>query len=867
MISTTPMMSQYLAIKAQHADGLLFYRMGDFFELFWADAEEASRLLGLTLTSREKGEGKVPMAGVPVRSVDNYVARLLRLGRKVVLCDQVQDPKEAKGLVERAVVRIITPGTVTEDSALDAKENNFLLGAAPRGDVVGLAWVDLSTGEFKVEDVAAADWLDAVRRVDPAECLIAEAELASGGRAVHLRGAVRGPVTPVPDAGFERAPAENTLLTHFRVRTLSGFGIDPAAPCVGAAGAVLRYLLDTQKGAAGHITGLQRVRRGDTLVVDATAAAALELVRNARDGGRTGTLFAVLDRTATSMGARLLRSWILAPECRTAEIRRRQNAVGELCGEPALRDRLLGRLRGIQDIERLASRVGCGRANARDLIALGRSLEVLPDVRADLATAWSEPLIEAGETLPDLSELAGALCRAFVDDPPAAVREGGMIRRGFNSDLDGLTALGAEGKTFIAGLEAREAGRTGIPTLKVGFNSVFGYYIEITHAHAAKVPPEYVRKQTLRNAERYITPELKEHEDHVLHAEERSRDLEYRIFVELRDRAAADLPRIRLAAGILARLDVLLSLAQVAREEKYVRPEVDDGTAIEIRDGRHPVLQKVLPSGGFVPNDLALDSAGDRLFVITGPNMAGKSTFIRQAALQVIMAQMGGFVPATSARVGIVDRIFTRIGASDDLARGSSTFMVEMTETAEILRSATGQSLVILDEVGRGTSTEDGLAIAWAVTEHLAKEVGARTLFATHYHELADIARSTAGVRNLNVLVREWGDEIIFLHKIVEGSTDRSYGIHVARLAGLPEPVWRRAGEILGRLAARDVPAALGATAEAPGPGRERQLSLFDEVEDPLRTAVLALDPDRLTPIDALLRLRELRSLAEQRGA
>lgn len=851
------MMQQYQAVKRDHPQGILFFRMGDFFEMFYEDAERASRLLGLTLTARSKGDGAVPMAGIPVRAAEGYINRLLEQGEKVVLCDQVQDPSEARGIVERAVTRVVTPGTRLEEEGLQAGRHNYLCGIKVHKDRAGLACVDLSTGDFMVEEAPVADLPEAALRADPAECLLPEGALDEGGPYSTLLGLLACPRSTLPDWRFECEQAVRLLCEHFRTASLEGFGVAGMGPALGAAGAVLHYLQETQRGAVAHVTRLRRVSREDHLVLGGTSRTALEITATQREGHRRGSLVWVLDRTRTPMGARLLRDWLLRPLLDVGAIRERQSAVQELVQEETFRGRLRRLLDRVQDVDRLLARVSCGRATARELVGLRASLEVLPEVREELDQAWSRPLARAGAELPDLDDLVNLLRRALVDEPPVTVREGGLIREGFDAELDELRGIGRSGKDWIASYQASEQARTGIPSLKVGYNKVFGYYVEITNTHRDRVPGEYIRKQTLKNAERYITQDLKEYEEKVLGAEERVFRLEYEHFQKLRDEAVGRLADIQTASRLLAEVDALQSLAQAAREHRYTAPEVDESRDVAVTGGRHPVLEATTQGEPFVPNDLHLSEETRELLLITGPNMAGKSTFIRQAALMTIMAQAGSFVPADSARIGVVDRIFTRIGASDELARGQSTFMVEMIETAEILNNATSRSLVILDEVGRGTSTFDGLALAWAITEHLANRVHARTLFATHYHQMADLAESLPNAVNLNVAVREWGDEIVFLHKIVEGAADRSYGIHVARLAGLPPAVLERANQVLRELESDPVHEAVVDNSR-PDDG---QLPLFPEPDDGLRRELAEADPDTLTPRQALELLYRLKGL------
>jgi DNA mismatch repair protein MutS len=869
----TPAMAQYQAAKRRHPDALLFFRIGDFYELFFEDAKTAADALGLTLTARDR-EKKVPMAGVPARAADPYLRRLLAQGFKVAICEQLTDPSEAKGVIERDVVRVLTPGTLTEDEALDPRASNFLLALRPPGKKerrrkAGLAWVDLSTGRFLVADVEAEAVLDEVARVAPSEILLPDSE---EGRAwePRLQALRKTAVTFVPPWTVEEEGAARALMEHFRVATLKAFGLDRMPPSVAAAGAALEYLRQTQRTSLGHVTRIERHDPAGVMALERGTRRRLELVERA-DGSRDATLLAVLDRTRTPMGGRMLRDWLLAPLTDREAIQRRLDGVEEMVKDAFLRRDERAALADVKDLERILARVATQRATPRDLLALGRSLEALPRVLAPLQGAYSRTLSDLRQRLETFDALAARLVATLVDDPPHVLTEGGLVRAGVSAELDQLRDLAKNAKDWIAAYQASEAQRTGIGSLKVGYNKVFGYYLEITNAHREKVPAGYVRKQTLTTAERYVTPELSEHEQKVLRADERAKDLERRLFVELRDAVAERTAALQATAAVLAEIDVLASLAEVAATRDYVRPEILEDRTLELREARHPVVETVLQGGErFVPNDLALD-AERRIALITGPNMAGKSTYIRQAALLVLMAQMGSFVPAAKARVGLCDRVFTRVGAEDDLARGQSTFMVEMSEAALILHQASERSLVILDEIGRGTSTFDGIAIAWAVTEYLSEVVGARTLFATHYAEVTQLAQELPSVFNLNVAVREWGDSIVFLRRIQEGTADRSYGIHVARLAGVPDAVVARAKDVLTTLEAAQGGATANlaaarsrAPAAASAPPRDLQLGLFaPPPPHPALEALRALDPNALTPLEALTRLAELQRIAK----
>jgi len=843
------MMRQYEAAKKKAGNALLFFRMGDFYELFFEDARSAAQALGLTLTARDK-EKQIPMAGVPVRAVDGYLRRLVGQGFRVAICEQLQDPSEAKGIVDRDVVRIVTPGTLTEDSVLDERAHNYLLAIHLTPRRAGLAWAELSTGRFFVEDVPRDGLADAVARVGPAEVLVASSVLDEEEDMIAGLARITGTVPQgVADWVLGEANAVTALKEHFKVATLEGFGLKRRDLSLGAAAAILHYLGETQRTALSHLTSLKRFRGGDHLVLDAGTRKRLDLDQ-LRD---------VLDHTATAGGGRLLAERLHEPLTKTDGIRARLDAVEELAGDSFLRRDLKETLKGVRDIERITSRAATGRALPRDLLGLRLSLDVVPSVQTQLAGVRAAELARIRSELDPLPELRDLLTRALSDDPPNHLRDGGVVRDGHSEELDRLRSLRRDGKDFIAKMRAREIERTGIESLKIGHNKVFGYYLEVTNAHKDKVPEDYVRKQTLKGAERYITPELKEYESQVLTAQERALALETKLFEELRRAVVAEVQRLQRTAARVAELDVHRALAEAAAVHGYVRPDVDESDVLEVREGRHPVVERALTDERFVPNDLLLDRDRRRVAVLTGPNMAGKSTYIRQAALIALMAQAGSFVPAASARVGVVDRIFTRIGADDDLAGGRSTFMVEMAETAAICHHATGRSLVVLDEVGRGTSTFDGVAIAWAVTEYLAQVTGCRTLFATHYHELTSLADEVKGVFNLHVAVEEWGDDVVFLHRIQEGGTDRSYGIHVGRLAGLPPAVIDRAKALLSGLSGRtEGLSGVGFTPfEKPEPA-SKQLALFPPPGEDLRRELQQVDPENMTPFDALLKLRAL---------
>jgi DNA mismatch repair protein MutS len=852
----TPMMRQYMEAKRACPDALLLFRMGDFYELFYDDAKIAAQTLNLTLTSRDKGDNAPPMAGFPHHQLESYLAKLLAAGFRVAVCDQVEDPKTAKGLVRREITRIVTAGTITDEGLLDPKEPNYLAAVVPN-DPAGIAWIDLSTGRFFAGVFPHGQLADELVRLSPAEVLWPEdAPLAPPG----LDGMV---VTRRPAWTFTPAHTQPILDRQFGQQALEGFGFDPQgddAVALSAAGAILDYLNETQRTSLPHIERLLRYQAGTFLEIDESTWRSLEITRTLRDGRREGSLLWVIDRTVTAMGGRLLVDWLTNPLTDRAAILRRQEAVIELLNAPKVCENVRHILAKVHDLERLLGRITTGRCTPRDLASVARTLRQIPGLKESLADCLSARLAEIAQLLDPCPELEARLSAALTEQCPLSATEGGFIREGYSPELDELRQLAYGGKQWIAEYQAREIQRTGIPSLKVGYNKVFGYYIEVTNTHREKVPPDYFRKQTLKNAERYITPELKEYEEKVLSADERAKQLEYQIFIELRDFLLKFRGSLQQTAGLLAELDVLSGWAELARDRNYCRPELCEEPILEIVDGRHPVLDITQPEGTFVPNDARCGPDGF-IILITGPNMAGKSTYIRQTALITLLAQIGCLVPARSAKIGIVDRLFARVGASDELARGRSTFMVEMIETARILNSATKQSLVILDEIGRGTSTYDGMSLAWAVVEYLHNRIGCRTFFATHYHELTELAEILPGVKNFNVAVREWQDQVVFLHKIVPGAADKSYGIHVAQLAGVPRPVIDRAKHILGELESAHLEghnpfrqSALERSSEA---GRPVQLTLFEPIDHPLMEEIRELDLTRITPLEAFEKLRK----------
>jgi DNA mismatch repair protein MutS len=884
--NVTPAMRQYFEAKRQYRDAIIFFRMGDFYEMFYEDALVAARALELTLTSRSKDSsgGSIPMCGVPYHAVDGYLARLVKKGFRVAICEQVEDPKKAKGLVRREVVRVVSPGTLTDAAYLDAREPAFLMAIAPalatggnRGtsrddatlEAAGVALIDLSTGEFLcaeyVGDAGVQALADEMAVLRPRELVVpADFDLATRLPAVAALGI---PTTSLDAWGFEPEAARACLTEQFRTKSLDGFGLEARPHAVRAGGALIRYLRDTQKVDLAHVRSASFRQASDTLVVDPVTLRHLEVVEAAA-GGRTGSLLDEIDRTVTAMGGRLLRQWLLRPLLSLERVRDRLDAVEDFAFKTTERGRFRDTLKLVQDLERLVARTALGSAGPRDLVALKQSLGAVPRLRT-IHEDLQSPLVRSlAAELDDVPEVRAAIEAAIADDPPALARDGGFVRDGFDQGLDELRTISRSGKQVIAQMEEQERTRTGIASLKIRYNRVFGYYIEVSKSNLHAVPADYLRKQTIVGGERYITPALKEYEEKVLGADERILEREVAIFDRLRSDVAAHAPRIQDCARAIAALDALAALAETATINNYTKPHVHEGNELQIIEGRHPVVER-RSSEAFVPNDTVLNGTTHQLVILTGPNMGGKSTYLRQVALICLLAQAGSFVPARQAKLALVDRIFTRVGASDNIARGQSTFMVEMQETANILHSATSRSLVILDEIGRGTATFDGLSIAWAVAEHLATGPRSRpkTIFATHYHELTDLADGIAGVVNFHVDAREWHDDIIFLRKVVAGRSDRSYGIQVARLAGLPPAVVARAREILGALEhdelTRGGRPSLSRTATEP----QQQLGLFQSLPsagDRLADRLRAIDPNRMTPLEAIALLADLKRDAQE---
>lgn len=861
MNQMTPMLRQYLDIKAIHADSILFFRLGDFYEMFFEDAEKASRILGITLTSRGNHNGsKVPMCGVPYHSARSYILKLIEEGFKVAICEQVEDPSQAKGIVRREVVRVVTPGSVVEESGIEGSASLYLAAVSGDNGGYGLAYADLSTGEFRVTEVY--EWrelVDELGRIDPAELLIPESDNFRDNKDLS-----RYRVEVLKKENYNKDEAEELLKEQLGVKSLAGFGCVNLTRGIAAAGAIVHYLKETQRVNPGHIKELSTYRLGDYMFLDESSILNLELFETMRRRSVKGSLFQILNRTITPMGSRLLKRWIGYPLLDIIRIRQRLAAVANFRDDRILREDIREELKGIYDLERLNGRVSLGRANARDLNALRLSILRLPGIKKRLDDSISELLYDIGSRMDILQDIAEMIGEAICDDPPVSLKEGGLIREGYNRELDELINITRDGKSWIAELAQTEKKRTGISNLKIGYNRVFGYYIEISKGNLHLVPSDYIRKQTLANSERYINEPLKEYEEKVLGAEERRVQLEFEIFEHVRENIARENQRVKETAELIGKIDVLSALADAAELFGYTCPEVNEDGVIDITDGRHPVIEQTVKNEEFVPNDIHLDDKEQQFMIITGPNMAGKSTILRQTALTVLMAQMGSFVPASKAVIGMVDRIFTRIGATDDLTKGQSTFMVEMDETSNILRHATTKSLVILDEIGRGTSTFDGLSIAWAVAEalHDKEGTGIRTLFATHYHELTDFLATKRRARNFNIAVKEWKDQIIFLRKLVPGGTSRSYGIQVARIAGIPEQVIARAKEILENLENGEMDDGMPRMARSNAKKDTKnglQLNLFGGNDQRLIKRLRELDISSMTPLEAMLELDKLK--------
>ena len=881
MAGLSPMMAQYMETKKQYSDCILFYRLGDFYEMFFDDALTASRELEITLTGKECGlEERAPMCGVPYHAVDSYLSRLVQKGYKVAIAEQMEDPKLAKGLVKREVIRVVTPGTITSAQALDETKNNYLMGIVYLADKMGVSVADITTGDFLVTEVSTDRALfDEINKFSPAEVICNDAFSMSGISLEELKDRYHFTVSALDSHFFQDDSCRRVLREHFKVGSLEGLGLGDYDCGVIAAGAVLQYLYETQKSTLDHLTTIVPYATGNYMVLDSSTRRNLELLETMREKQKRGSLLWVLDKTRTAMGARLLRTWIEQPLISREDILKRQNAIEELNLNYISREELGEYLNPVYDLERLIGRISYKTANPRDLLAFRNSIAMVPHIKRLLGEFTSDALKELEQELDPLEDLEDLITRAIVEEPPITVREGGMIRDGYNEEADRLRHAKTEGKTWLAELEARERESTGIKNLKVKYNKVFGYYFEVTNSFKDLVPEYFIRKQTLTNAERYTTDELKNLEDVILGAEDKLFSLEYDLFCGVRDAIAAEVVRIQKTARAIAAVDVFVSLSVVATRSNYVKPQINEKGTIQIKGGRHPVVEKMMRDDMFVANDTILDNSRNRISIITGPNMAGKSTYMRQTALIVLMAQIGSFVPADQANIGICDRIFTRVGASDDLASGQSTFMVEMTEVANILRNATRNSLLILDEIGRGTSTFDGLSIAWAVVEHISNTrlLGAKTLFATHYHELTELEGLMSGVTNYCIAVKEQGDDIVFLRKIVKGGADKSYGIQVAKLAGVPDSVISRAKELVEQLVDSDLTARTREIAEGNAPAGHKpvpkpddvemsQLTLFDTVrEDDIIEELKNLELGNMTPIDALNTLYRMQTKLKNR--
>ncbi len=882
MAGMTPMMTQYLETKKQYPDCILFYRLGDFYEMFFEDALKASKALEITLTGKDCGlEERAPMCGVPFHAVDSYLNKLVQKGFKVAIAEQMEDPKQAKGLVRREVIRVVTPGTITSTQALDETKNNYLMGIVYLGEVFGISSADISTGDFFVTEVKTErDLFDEMNKFSPSEIVCNEAFYMSGVDVEELKERYQVSIAALDGHFFGDETCRKILKEHYHVGNLEGLGLADYDAGVIAAGCVMQYLYETQKSTLEHLTTITPYQVGQYMVIDTSTRRNLELVETLREKQKRGTLLWVLDKTKTAMGARLLRSYIEQPLIHREEILERQEAVQEFNMNYISREEICEYLNPVYDLERLIGRISYKTANPRDLLAFKNSLSMIPFIKDILKEFHSQMLRQYEEELDPLTDLKELVERAILDEPPISVRDGGIIKDGFHEEADKLRQAKTEGKTWLAQLEAREKEKTGIKTLKIKFNKVFGYYFEVSNSFKNQVPDYFVRKQTLVNGERFTTDELKELEDIIMGAEERLVSLEYELFCQVRDAIAAEVLRIQRTAKALAGIDVFASLSLVATRHNYIKPAINEKGSIQIKNGRHPVVEQMMRDDRFVANDTTLDNGKKRISIITGPNMAGKSTYMRQVALIVLMAQIGSFVPAEEANIGICDRIFTRVGASDDLASGQSTFMVEMTEVANILRNATKNSLLVLDEIGRGTSTFDGLSIAWAVVEHISntKLLGAKTLFATHYHELTELEGTISGVNNYCIAVKEQGDDIVFLRKIIRGGADRSYGIQVAKLAGVPDSVILRSKEIAEELRGADITARAKELAEASATVTQRkavakpdevdlqQMSLFDTVkDDDIIRELGELELGHMTPIDALNTLYRLQTKLKNR--
>ena len=877
-MSQTPLMSQYYKIKEAHPDTILLFRMGDFFETFEEDAKVASKVLGITLTKRANGAaGEVPLAGFPHHAIDTYLPKLVRAGYRVAVCEQIENPKFAKGIVKRDVIEVVTPGVAFSDKLLDHKKNNYLMAvcikSVPSSDnenAAGIAFTDISTGEFYSYEIPSSLIQQQIESISPSEILVQKKDKEYLEKIVHkINSSIR--ITKIDDWIFNFEYAKELLIMQFKTVTLKGFGIENFVPGIIASGVILNYLQETQKANLSHLNKISAYNPSEYMSLDYSTKRNLEITFSMHDGGREGSLISILDKTETAMGGRLLKKWISSPLRRLDLILKRQESVEELLKNKTLRNNLLAGLKEIGDLERLISKVCTGRANPREIVSIKTSLKKIPVIKDLLNSITGKTLIQLRDSLSSLEKLVEKIQTAIVDSPSLSIVDGGIIKNGFSPELDELRDVSLHGKDWIANLQKSERENTKIPSLKVNFNKVFGYYIEISNAHKEKVPENYIRKQTLVNSERYITPELKTYEDKILNAEEKIYELESQLFNEIRLMVAAESEKIQQNARLIAMLDCFLSFALCADEYNYVRPELNEDTSIEIIDGRHPVVERILPPGEkYTPNSCRLDNEKDQIIILTGPNMAGKSVYLRQIGLIILLAQIGSFVPAKEAKIGLVDRIFTRVGASDNISAGESTFLVEMQEAANILNNATNKSLILLDEIGRGTSTFDGISIAWAITEYLHEntEVSAKTLFATHYHELNEMAEIFPRIKNYKVEVREYDDKVIFLHKVNLGRADHSYGIQVAQMAGLPRFVTNRAKEILQNLESKELTPYEEKKEKLKKlkKNEDNQISMFEFHDDELRGEINELEINNLTPIEALNKLHELKKKVKEKG-
>ncbi len=870
MQQQTPLMTQYYKVKEANPDTILLFRIGDFFETFDQDAKTASKVLGITLTKRSNGAAEdVPLAGFPHHAIDTYLPKLVRAGYRVAVCEQVENPKFAKGIVKREVIEVVTPGVTLSDKLLDHKKNNYLLSVYIKDDIAGLSFCDISTGEFYTFEIPTSLISQQVESISPAEILVQKRDRDYITHLVHkVNPSIR--ITRLDDWIFNFEYSKDLLLMQFKTVNLKGFGVESLTAGIISCGAVLNYLQETQKANLSHLNKVSVYNPSEYMALDYSTKRNLEITYSMQDGGREGSLISILDKTETAMGGRLLKKWITSPLIKLEAVLKRQESVEELLEKKSLRKKLINELKEIGDLERLVSKVCTGRANPREMTALKTSLKKVPVLKDLLADTKVNTLVQLNESLLPLANLIDKISKAIVDSPPLSLADGGVIKAGYSIELDELRDISLHGKDWIANLQKSERERTNISSLKVNYNKVFGYYIEVSNAHKEKIPDNYLRKQTLVNSERYITPELKDYEDKILNAEEKIYELETELFNEIRLTTADEAENIQQNARMIAMLDCFLSFAECADEYNYIKPVLDESDTIEITEGRHPVVERILPPGDkFTPNSFSLNNNGDQIIILTGPNMAGKSVYLRQLGLIVLLAQVGSFVPAAEARIGLVDRIFTRVGASDNISAGESTFLVEMQEAANILNNATSKSLILLDEIGRGTSTFDGISIAWAITEYLHENPGlnAKTLFATHYHELNEMAEIFPRIKNYKVEVREYDDKVIFLHKVSPGRADHSYGIQVAMMAGLPVFVTNRAKEVLQNLESKELTPYEEKKEKLKKMQQkdDQQISLFEVKDDKIRNEIKEIEINNLTPLEALNKLSELKKKVKEK--